>query len=144
MEETIRWFAAGEVRLGQCILDKVKQNRQDKLEKKKDADAKQQAKQREAIKEASIVKLRMAAQNKEEKDLTIKDLRVLLKAVKRDGDPAIPSQKDKMLQWYEERKNRDTYIEPNVVENAEDEGGDDGGNGTDDEDGDGFFMEEQI
>ena len=67
-----------------------------------------------------------------------------MKAVKRDGDPAIPSRKDKMLQWYEERKNRDTYIESNAVENAGDEGGDNGGNGTDDEDGDGFFMEEQI
>ena len=42
-----KWFAAGEVRLGQCILDKVKQNKQDELKKKKDADAKQQAKQRE-------------------------------------------------------------------------------------------------
>ena len=84
-----KWFAAGEVRLGQCILNKVKQNRQDELKKKKHANDKIRAKHREAVKEAEIIKLRMAAQHKEVKDLTNKELKTLMNALKRDGDGAL-------------------------------------------------------
>ena len=135
-------FACGEVRLGQCILDKVKENKMRAIQKEKEANDKVRAKYRKAVQEAEEVKKKMVTENIQLKKLTNKDLIKLLKPLKRDLDPAIPTKKDKILEWYEERKDR-VYCEPEAVELEVVKGKDDDGNQSKNEE-DIFFVVEEL
>ena len=88
----------------------------------------------------------METMNKAAKDLTNKDLNKLMKPLKRKGDPSIPTKKNLMLQWYEERKDR-TYSVPIldaevVMELAMIEREDD--SGSEDESGEEAFLSAEI
>ena len=69
----------------------------------------------------------MAEKNIELKKLTNKELKALLKLLKRKGDPVIPTKIEKILECYEQRKDR-TYINISMEVAMEENGRDDSGN----------------
>ena len=148
MEEVIggKQFAAGKVQLGQCILEKVKKNKLEEIQKKREAEGKEQAKYVEAVKEAEIVKRKMAYQNKQLKDLTNKELKAVMKPLKRDGDTALPTRKEQMIEWIVAR-NGLTYPEAAAIElevGAKEEGNDGGNCSEGNNEDDALFMEQTI
>ena len=64
------------MRLGQCVLDKVKENKDQAIQKEKEATNKLRGKFLKAVKDASEMKKKMLEKNIDPKALTNKDITV--------------------------------------------------------------------
>ena len=87
-------FIAGKV----GILAKVKLNKQDNKKKEREAKEKASIEHANLVREAELIKEKMTKANKALNDLTIDQLRPLLKALKHLHDKAIPTIKVNMVQ----------------------------------------------